>query len=94
MRRPFTQFFCHLVWATSDRLPLITPEVEPRLYATVQSKFRELRCVPIAVGGLADHVHCLCRFDPTLSISYLVQQVKGASSHLATHEIRGASDFK
>jgi putative transposase len=94
MRKPFTQLFCHLVWATWDRLPLITPEIEVRLYGAIRSKLRQLKCVPIAAGGTADHVHCLCQFGPTLAISYLVQQVKGASSHLMTHEVPGAQDFK
>jgi putative transposase len=93
MRRPFTQLYVHLVWATWDRLPLITPEVELRIYGTIQAKIRELRGVPIAVGGIEDHVHVLCSFDPTVAIAYLVQQLKGSSSHFVTHELDQA-DFK
>jgi len=55
---------------------------------------RELGCTPIAVGGVADHLHCLCQFPPTLGISYLVQQIKGASSHLMTHAVLGKAEFK
>lgn len=94
MRKPFTQLFCHLVWGTWDRLPLITPAIEPRLYGAIQRKVRELRGVPIAVGGVEDHVHCLCSFHPTVAIAYLVQQIKGASSHLMTHEVIGLNEFK
>lgn len=54
-------------------------------------KLRELGCRRIEVGGVEDHVHCLCQFPPTLSISYLVQQVKGSSSHLIAHELPGLS---
>lgn len=94
MRGPYTQLYCHLVWATWDRLPLIAPEVEPRLYGAIQTKAREIRCVPIAVGGTENHVHFLCSFPPTITIAYLVQQVKGASSHLMSHEVSGMEDFK
>ena len=94
MRKPFTQLYCHLVWATWDRLPLIMPEVEARLYGAIAAKVRELRGVPIAVGGVEDHVHLLCSFDPTVSIAYLVQQVKGSSSHLMSHEVLGDESFK
>lgn len=94
MRGPYTQLYCHLVWATWDRLPLIPEEVEPRLYSAIRSKVRELRGVPIAVGGVPDHVHLLCSFHPTVAISFLVQQVKGASSHLMTHEVPGMEGFK
>jgi putative transposase len=94
MRRPFTHLFCHLVWSTWDRLPLITPEVEPRLYGAIRCKLRELGCAPIAVGGVEDHVHVLCQFPPTVAIAYLVGQVKGASSHLMNHEVLGIDAFK
>src|SRR5437764_6929745 len=75
-------------------MPLIAPDLEPRLYGAIQAKARELRCPPIATGGTSDHVHLLCRFDATVSIAYLVQQVKGSSSHLATHEVPGAATFR
>jgi hypothetical protein len=32
MRAPFARLFVHLVWATWDRLPLITPDIQPRIY--------------------------------------------------------------
>ena len=59
MARPYTQLYCHLVWATWDRLPLIAPTVEHRLYEVLKAEFRKMQCVPIAVGGLEDHLHCL-----------------------------------
>jgi putative transposase len=94
MRGPFTQLYCHLVWATWDRMPLIPSHVEPRLYGAIESKARELRCTPIALGGTENHVHVLCCFPPTIEISYLIQQIKGASSHLMTHAIPGMESFK
>ena len=93
MRKPYTELFYHLVWATWDRLPLISPDAEPRLYGAIQSKLRELRGIPIAIGGTDNHVHCLCMMHPTISIAYLVQQAKGASSHLMTYEL-GLQEFK
>lgn len=94
MRKPFTQLYCHLVWATWDRLPPITPEMEPRLYGVIRAKARELRCVPIAIGGTENHLHFLCSFEPTTAIAKLVQQVKGVSSHLMTHAVENVESFK
>ena len=31
MRSPYTQLYLHIVWATWDRLPLITETIKPRL---------------------------------------------------------------
>ncbi len=93
MRKPFTQLDCHLVWSTWDRMPLIAPEMETRLDGAITAKITELREVPLAVGGVADHIHVVCSFHPTIAIAYLVQQIKGSSSHLMTHEF-GADTFK
>lgn len=93
-KRPHTELYCHLVWATWDRLLFITTNVETRLFAAIRAKLAELTCSEITIGGMPDHIHLVCRFPPALAVSQLVQQVKGASSHLATHEIPGLENFK
>jgi len=94
MRAPYTQLYLHLVWATWDRLPLITEAIEPRLYAAIAQKCRDLKCVPLAIGGIADHVHLLVRLHTTVAVSTLAKEVKGSSSHLVTHEITPGEFFK
>ncbi len=94
MRKPFTQLYIHLVWATWDRRPLITPQIEPRLYAAITAKCRQLKCEPLAIGGIEDHVHLLTRIHSPISVSHLVKEIKGASSHLIAHEIAPGVFFK
>jgi putative transposase len=94
MRGPYTQLYLHCVWATWDRLPLITPQVEARIYACIEAKCRELKCHPLAIGGIQDHIHLLVRFPATLSPALLIGDVKGASSHLMTHEAAPDTFFK
>jgi putative transposase len=94
MRAPYTQLYLHLVWATWDRLPLITKEIEYRIFAAIESKCSELKCEPLAINGIEDHVHLLVRFHTTVSVAQLVKEVKGSSSHLVTHEIAREKFFK
>jgi REP element-mobilizing transposase RayT len=94
MRAPYTQLYLHLVWATWDRIPLITEDIEPRLYAAIAEKCRALKCVPLAIGGVADHVHLLVRLHTTVSVAGLAKEVKGSTSHLVTHEIAPHRFFK
>ncbi|MGH7463099.1 MAG: IS200/IS605 family transposase, partial [Longimicrobiales bacterium] len=94
MRAPYTQLYLHGVWATWDRLPLITQAVEARLYAAVAAKCHELKCEMIAIGGDMDHVHVLVRFPTTLAVATLLKEVKGSSSHLMTHEVTPNEFFK
>lgn len=94
MRAPYTQIYVHLVWATWDRLPLITGEMQGPLYAAMIAKCTELHCEPIAVGGIADHVHLLARLSPAVSVAQLVKEVKGSTSHLVTHVLKPGEFFK
>jgi len=68
--------------------------VEAELYPLIAAKCRALGCVALAIGGVNDHIHLLVRFDPTLSISKLVGQVKGASAHAINHAVRPGYLFK
>jgi REP element-mobilizing transposase RayT len=94
MRSNFTQLYLHYVWATWDRLRLITPDIQQIVYAAIVQQAKNLGCPVIAVGGIADHVHLLVGFLPTLTVSELLKQVKGSSSHFITNEIKPGEFFK
>lgn len=94
MRTPYTQLYVHLVWATWDRLPLITPEIEGRVYAALSEKCREHKCVPLAIGGIPDHVHILLQAHQTAAIATLVKELKGSTSHLVTHAVARGLPFR
>ncbi len=94
MRAPYTQLYLHAVWATWDRLPLITPDIELRLYGAINEKCRELKSYSLALGGIDDHLHLLVRLPTTLSVADLLKGVKGSSSHLLTHEVAPDKFFK
>jgi putative transposase len=94
MRAPYTELYLHCVWATWDRLPLISSDVEPRLYSAIAAKCRELKCEPVSINGVSDHVHILVRLATTITIADLLKAVKGSSSHLMTHEIVPGEFFR
>jgi putative transposase len=94
MREPHTELYVHVVWSTWDRLPQLVPALIGPVYACVQAQCRALKADVIAIGGTATHVHLLVRVPATLAIAVLVKQVKGASSHLVTHEYSPLDGFK
>jgi REP element-mobilizing transposase RayT len=94
MRRPFTQLYVHLVWATWDRLPLITDLVERLVYPAIRAECTGLGVEVLELGGIEDHMHLLARIPTTVSIAELAKQVKGASSHLVTHRSGSEQPFK
>ncbi len=94
MRSPWTQLYLHFTWATWDRYPFLTPAVRPRVYQCIQAECGRMGAEVIAIGGIEDHVHLLVRVPATLAPANLAKQVKGASSHLMTHEIARGEAFK
>jgi REP element-mobilizing transposase RayT len=94
LRRNKLALYVHFVWATWDRLPLITPEIERRLLRNIESEAQGKGCVVLALNGTAEHVHMLVSIPTTISIAELAKQVKGVSSHFANDELCPGQDFK
>ena len=77
--------FYHFVWATKDRLPLITPEIEQNLYGYIIGKADYLGCITHAIGGIQDHIHTVVSIPPKLAIAIFVKNVKGSSAYHINH---------
>ena len=84
----------HLVWSTWDRVPVLVGPVEAEAHAVIRQQCRGLRCRALVVGGMPDHVHLLVQFHPTVSISQLAQEVKGASSRIVNDRCKPAVPFR
>ena len=85
------RLYYHLVWATKERYPLITPEIEPELYGYIIGKAHALECIVHAIGGTEEHVHLLASVPPKLSIASFVKGIKGSSSHHLNHGVPNPS---
>lgn len=90
MREPFTQLYLHLMWATWNRAPLLTPVLRDAVHRCVNAVCAKLNVELVAFGGVADHVHILTRIPTTVSDAVFVKQVKGSSSHLLGQRLRVA----
>ncbi len=86
--------YIHCVWATWDRLPLVTADIKQQIYAVIINECKKMKCTAIAIGGIEDHVHLLAGFPTTITIASLAKQVKGSSSHCVNHVIRPNQFFK
>lgn len=79
---PFWKCYYHIIWATKEREPLITAEVEPVLFDAIRQKGHELGCDVLAINGISDHVHAAVSIPPTLTIADWMKHIKGASSRV------------
>src|SRR5438477_53257 len=51
----FNDVFLHLVWATWDRQPFLTPAVCDVAYPCIMSVARARQCPAVVIGGVEDH---------------------------------------
>lgn len=70
----------HLIRATYERQPIITPEREKMFYGVLYKKAEELGLKIHAGGNIEDHVHVVASIPPMLAVAECVRQLKGASS--------------
>lgn len=94
MRDTHTRLYVHCIWSTWNREPLITPEIEAAIYADIRIECRKVNAELLEIGGTEDHIHVLVKIPATLCISDLLKQIKGSSSHMATHTVPGGGNFK
>jgi REP element-mobilizing transposase RayT len=85
------RLYYHFVWATKERHPLITADIEPVLYGYIIGKAHALACIVHAIGGVENHIHIVASVPPALSIADFVKGIKGSSAHYLNHEVSGSN---
>jgi REP element-mobilizing transposase RayT len=81
-RNYYSEINLHIVWHAKDSLPLLKPEIEPLAHRELRQKIINTDGVFVhEIGGTETHVHLAVTIQPTVHISELIGQLKGASSH-------------
>jgi len=80
MSTTYTSLIVHAVFSTKYRTPAIGPAIQAGLYAYIVGIVRQQKGKLLEIGGMPDHVHILLQINPSISISELLQHVKGSSS--------------
>lgn len=81
MPHSYNKIWIHAVWATKKRMPLIHSAIENEVYQFLSEQLREQGCPVRIINGMPDHIHCLFLLNPRKSISEVIKQIKGSSSH-------------
>ena len=77
---PFWRCYYHLIWATKNRAPFITPKIEQLIFDTIREKSHTLDSSVLAINTVTDHLHIAACIPPKYSIAEWVKQVKGVST--------------
>ncbi len=76
----------HIVWITKYRKPVLTGVVAERIRELIGQICQENEVTIIKGHVSKDHIHLMLSSNPNLSISKLVQKLKGVSSYKMLRE--------
>lgn len=80
MASTFTNLLYHVVFSTKDRVPMITKELQERLYEYMGGIIRGEGGVLLEIGGVADHAHLLAKLKADTAVAVLLRLLKSNSS--------------
>ncbi len=75
-----TSLHYHLVFSTKDRVPFINQRFEPDLHGYLGGIVKNQGGVPLAIGGIEDHMHLLVGLKPSHRLDYFLRELKAGSS--------------
>lgn len=76
----------HLIWCPKYRRKVLVGDVADRLRELLCAKAEALGCHVETLEIMPDHVHLFLKSSPIHAPHYLVQQLKGATSHTLRDE--------
>ncbi len=65
---PYWRLFCHVMWATREREPLIGTEEAAVIRWSLMLTFEDMDGIPHVVGMMPDHVHLVVTAPPKVSL--------------------------
>lgn len=79
----YTHLLYHIVFATKDRMPLITESSETELYKYLGGIIKNQGGEAIEINGMPEHVHVLMRLKPLPALPDFMRELKASSSKWA-----------
>jgi REP-associated tyrosine transposase len=93
MAQTLTSLLVHLIFSTKNRMPLITADVEPDLFAYIGAILKNNESRLLDAGGTSDHVHLLISQSKNIALSSLLKDVKKDSSSWIKTQSKRFRDF-
>ncbi len=93
MGQSLVKNYLHIIFSTKHRQPFITDDIEDELHAYLGGICKNLDCLPIKVGGYADHIHILCMLSKKIALMKLLEEIKSHSSKWIKTQGEAFSNF-
>jgi len=76
----FTQLYIHIIFAVKYRNRLLKEEYRPEIFKYMSGIATNMKHKSIIINGVSDHVHVFLGFNPAVSISDTVYELKRSTS--------------
>ncbi len=94
MPQSLAKVIIHIIYSTKNRYPfLANTDIRNEMHAYLGGACNNLKCPVITVGGVADHIHILCKLSRNISPAKLVGEIKRESSKWIKTKSRILSKF-
>ena len=93
MPQSYCNLLYHMVFSTKHRSPLLTPDIQDRVYGYLAGGLKGEKGIPILINGTEDHVHILAALHQDCSVSTVLRNIKANSSKWLHQDVSGHDDF-
>lgn len=80
MPQSLARLHVHLIFSTKNRERILNAQVREPLHAYMATVLQNLKCPPVLINSVEDHVHILFELARTMAVSDVVEDVKKFSS--------------
>jgi len=88
MPHTYTKSHFHVVFSTKERRKSISKEIQPKLRTFMAGVCKNHEMIPVAVGGISNHVHALFHLPATLPLAKAMLFLKSNSSRWMNQHTR------
>jgi putative transposase len=82
MPQSLSRIVIHTVFSTQGREPALqNPAFRTEVHSFLGGCAKSLECLPLRIGGVADHVHLLTTLARTIAVADFVKEVKRVSTN-------------
>jgi len=82
----YVKIWVHAVWGTKYRHPILAKSIRVSVFKHIKENAKKHSIHIDFINGVEDHVHCLLLLNAELSISKVLNLIKGESSHWANDQ--------
>ena len=80
MTHSYRIHFFHFIWSIKQRAPLISVDIQSRLYQYMEAIIKNHSGELLEIGGMPDHIHLLIELSNLDKFSHFVRDLKTSSS--------------